>query len=75
MSAENDLELYYSLEVMTTANAKVKAYVFFETGLTNETIYNDDDFILFQMVEREVMPEPLNKFLMHLASNYPALMG
>lgn len=75
MSAGNDLELYYSLEVMTTANANAQTYVFLETGLTNETIYNNDDLIFYKEVEREVIPEPLSKFLRLLASNYPALMG
>lgn len=74
MSAGEDLELYYSLEAMLTIEAKKQFYVFKETGLTNETIYNNDDEILYNEVAREVIPDPLNNFLMHLASNCPALM-
>ena len=55
MSAGEDLELYYSLEAMLTIEAKKQFYVFKETGLTNETIYNNDDEILYNEVAREVI--------------------
>ena len=56
MSAGNDLELYYSLEVMTTANANAQTYVFLETGLTNETIYNNDDLIFTKRLNAKLYP-------------------
>ena len=66
-------ELYYSLEAVNTLKRIETQYVYRETGLTLGTLYNDDDYRLYNEVAREILPEPLDNFLLKLIISFPAL--
>ena len=73
MKTKDGRELYFSLDVITTIKRLEAQYVYRETGLTLDTLYNDNDYRLYNEVARELIPEPLDIFLLSLMLNLPAL--
>lgn len=67
MNKENDSELHISIDpdVISTVKELEKMYVFLETGLTPETLYNENDYCLYSEIAEELIPEPLSIFLYH----------
>ena len=73
MKTKDGRELYFSLDVITTIKRLEAQYVYRETGLTLDTLYNDNDYRLYNEVARELIPEPLDIFLLSLMLKLPAL--
>lgn len=73
MKTEDGRELYYSLDVIQTIKRSEARYVYEETGLTLDTLYNENDYRLYSEVAREILPEELVLFLSMLLLELPAL--
>ncbi len=73
MKTEDGRELYYSLDVITALRARQAQYIYRETGLTINTLYNYNDHLIFDEVAREIIPEPLDNLLLSLMLKLPAL--
>ena len=73
MKTEDGRELYYSLDVIQTIKRSEARYVYEETGLTLDTLYNENDYRLYSEVAREILPEELVLFLSILLLELPAL--
>lgn len=73
MKTEDGRELYYSLDVIHTIKRRQAKYIYEETGLTLDTLYNDNDYNLYKEVSREILPEELIHFLALLIFKLPAL--
>lgn len=67
------VQLYFSLDVIRTIKSREAQYVYKETGLTIDTLYNSNDFENYNEVAREILPEPLDNFLLMLMLNLPEL--
>jgi len=73
VKTEDGRELYYSLDVIQTIKRREAKYIYEETGLTLDTLYNDNDYNLYRQVSREILPEELIHFLAMLILKLPAL--
>lgn len=73
MKTEDGRELYYSLDVIQTIKRREAKYIYEETGLTLDTLYNENDYNLYRQVSREILPEELVLFLSRLLLELPAL--
>ena len=73
MTDGDGVQLYFSLEAMTAIKRAEEEYIRRETGLTLDTLYNDNDFEMYNLVGREIIPEALGAFLLLLITSFPAL--
>ena len=73
MKERDGVQLYYSLDVIQTLKRREAQYVYRETGLTLDRLYNDNDYRLYNEVAREILPEPLDNLLLKLILCLPAL--
>lgn len=67
------VQFFFSLEVITALKRAEASYVYRETGLTLDSLYNENDYRLYNEVAREILPEPLDSFLLSLMLSFPAL--
>lgn len=73
MNTGDGIQLFYSLDVIQTIKRVEAQYVYRETGLTLDTLYNENDFNYYREVAREILPEKLAHFLALLIWKLPAL--
>lgn len=73
MKTEDGRELFFSLDVIQIIKRREAKYVYEETGLTLDTLYNENDYRLYNEVARELIPEALDNFLIALMLILPAL--
>ena len=66
----NELEVFYSSELVNAIKEHRSAYVYHETGLTLNTCYSESDLAFYQTVAAEFLPVELNNFISTLAKEH-----